>query len=141
KEYERYKGLVAANAATKQDLDNKIMARDVGEQQVRMSNATIGRMEAQIKQGDATLTMAKARVKSSLAAIETAKISLRYTEILSPIQGRAGQRLVDEGNVVTATDNNMVLVTIQRIDPIYVDFTIPERELAAVQTGMSAGRL
>jgi multidrug efflux system membrane fusion protein len=84
--------------------------------------------------------VALARVKSSEAAVETAKLNLEYCEIHSPIDGRAGQRLVDLGNVVTANSGMLCsLLVIQRLDPIYADFTVTENDLSAVQRNMKRG--
>jgi multidrug efflux system membrane fusion protein len=79
--------------------------------------------------------VADAQVKQGEAAVETARLNLEYTSIRSPIEGRAGHRLVDIGNVVTA--NSAPLLTIQRLDPIYVDFTVTQKDLTDVQTNMA----
>jgi len=86
-----------------------------------------------------TLDMADAQVKHSQAAVETARLNLEYCTIRSPIDGRAGQRLVDIGNVVAA--NTGSLLVIQRLDPIYADFTITENDLTSVQQNMAQGTL
>ena len=80
-----------------------------------------------------------AQVEAAEAALETAKINLEYCYIHSPIDGRAGARLVDVGNVVQP--NTTSLLSIQRLDPIYANFTITEGDLPAVQKEMSSGRL
>ena len=67
--------------------------------------------------------VAQAEVAQAAPALETARLNLEYCTIRSPIDGRAGQRLVDLGNVVTA--NSGSLLVIQRLDPIYADFTVP----------------
>jgi multidrug efflux system membrane fusion protein len=78
---------------------------------------------------------AEAQIKLSRAGVESARLNLEYCTIRSPINGRAGQRNVDAGNVVSA--NNGSLLVIQRLDPIYADFTVTENELSAVQRNMS----
>jgi multidrug efflux system membrane fusion protein len=78
--------------------------------------------------------VAEAEVRQAEAAAETARINVGYCEIRSPIDGRAGKRLVDRGNVVKA--NETPLLVIQRIDPIYVDFTVTEGDLSRVQRHM-----
>jgi multidrug efflux system membrane fusion protein len=83
--------------------------------------------------------VADAQLKQNQAAVENAQLNLDYCTIRSPISGRAGQRLVDLGNVVTA--NNGSLLVIQRLDPIYADFTITENDLTAVQRNMARGTL
>jgi membrane fusion protein, multidrug efflux system len=86
-----------------------------------------------------TVDQSSAQVEASKAAIETAQINLDYCYIHSPIDGRAGARLVDAGNVVQA--NTTSLLSIQRIDPIYANFTITEVDLPEVQKEMSRGNL
>ena len=70
---------------------------------------------------------AEATLKQNRAAVESARLNLEYCTIRSPINGRAGQRAVDVGNVVSA--NNGSLLVIQRLDPIYADFTVTESDL------------
>ncbi|HEV8719174.1 MAG TPA: efflux RND transporter periplasmic adaptor subunit [Candidatus Binatia bacterium] len=77
----------------------------------------------------------EAQLKLNRAAVENARLNLEYCTIRSPINGRAGQRSVDAGNVVSA--NSGSLLVIQRLDPIYADFTVTENELSAVQRNMS----
>src|SRR5215472_3147640 len=86
-----------------------------------------------------TVDQSEAQVEAAKAAIETAQINLDYCYIHSPIDGRAGARLVDAGNIVQA--NTTSLLSIQRVDPIYATFTITERDLSEVQKKMSRGML
>jgi membrane fusion protein, multidrug efflux system len=85
------------------------------------------------------VAVAEAQLQQNQAAVENAQLNLDYCTIRSPINGRAGQRLVDIGNVVNA--NNSTLLVIQRLDPVYADFTIPENDLTAVQQNMAGGTL
>src|SRR6266700_3599988 len=86
-----------------------------------------------------TVDVDQAQVESAEAALETAQLNLEYCYIHSPIQGRAGARLVDVGNVVQANTTGLLLI--QRLDPIYADFTITERDLPNVQKDMTRGTL
>ena len=86
-----------------------------------------------------TVDVDRAQVDAAEAALETAKLNLEYCYIHSPIEGRAGARLVDIGNVVQT--NTTALLLIQRLDPIYADFTITERDLPDVQKQMARGNL
>ncbi|HEX2228096.1 MAG TPA: efflux RND transporter periplasmic adaptor subunit [Candidatus Binatia bacterium] len=79
--------------------------------------------------------VAEAQLHHARAAVETARLNLEYCTIRAPIQGRAGQRLADPGNIVMA--NNTSLLVIQRLDPIYAEFTVPENELTEVQQNMA----
>jgi multidrug efflux system membrane fusion protein len=71
------------------------------------------------------------------AAIDQANLNLEYCYVRSPIDGRTGRRLVDAGNFVAT--GGAILVNIQRQDPVYVDFTISENELARVRQNMAEG--
>jgi multidrug efflux system membrane fusion protein len=77
-----------------------------------------------------------AAVKADQAAIDSAKVQLDYTRIVSPIDGRIGIRLVDQGNLVHANDANG-LVVITQLRPISVVFTLPEQMLRAIQKEIS----
>ena len=67
-------------------------------------------------------------IKSDQAQIDTAKLLLTYTRITAPISGRIGLRLVDQGNMVRANDQNGLAVIMQ-LQPIAVLFNIPEDDL------------
>jgi multidrug efflux system membrane fusion protein len=86
-----------------------------------------------------TVTVDEAVVQQQEAALEAARLNLEYTSIRSPIEGRAGKRLIDIGNVVMA--NTTAMLSIERLDPIYTDFTVTENDMSAVQRGMSHGAL
>jgi multidrug efflux system membrane fusion protein len=86
-----------------------------------------------------TVDVDQAQVEAAEAALETARLNLEYCYIHSPIEGRAGARLVDIGNVVQTNTTSLLLV--QRLDPIYADFTITERDLPDVQRQMARGTL
>jgi len=86
----------------------------------------------------ALVAQLQASIQSDEALIQLAKLQLSYTEISSPISGRAGARLVDPGNVVHASDPGG-LVVINQIDPIAVQFTLPESEFPAVSQAMHPG--
>jgi multidrug efflux system membrane fusion protein len=73
------------------------------------------------------------------AAIESAKLSLTYCRITSPITGVIGLRLVDQGNIVHASDTNGLAV-ITQLQPIAVLFTIPEDNLPPVLKSLRAGQ-
>jgi membrane fusion protein, multidrug efflux system len=83
--------------------------------------------------------LAQEQVRQGAAAVEVARLNLDYCTIRSPIEGRTGHRLVDVGNVVKA--NETPLLMIERLDPIYADFTIPQDQLTSVQKNMKAGSL
>jgi multidrug efflux system membrane fusion protein len=79
-----------------------------------------------------------AQIEGDQAAIDNARTQLSYTRITAPLSGRTGFRLVDQGNIVHASDPNGI-VTIAQLQPISGIFTLPERYLADVQRAMQAG--
>ena len=95
-----------------------------------MAQKTMDTQQAQVEQ-------LEAQVKADEAAIASARTILGYARITSPITGRTGLRLVDEGNLVRAGDAG--LVTITEIDPIAVIFTLPQQRLADVQQALKRG--
>ena len=73
----------------------------------------------------------KATVAADEAAVEQARLNLAYCTIRAPVTGRTGSVLVHAGNVVKA--NDIVLVVIDQLQPIYVSFSVPERVLPQVR--------
>jgi multidrug efflux system membrane fusion protein len=78
-------------------------------------------------------------VQADEAAVENARLQLEYTAIMSPIDGRTGAITVQKGNVVKA--NDLPLVTINQITPIYVTFSAPEQDLANIKRYQESGGL
>ncbi|OQX11810.1 MAG: hypothetical protein BWK80_44365 [Desulfobacteraceae bacterium IS3] len=81
----------------------------------------------------------QATIKLDEAGIERARIDLDYTGIKSPISGKVGSILVNEGNVVKANDDRTIAV-INQIQPIYVTFSVPERYLPGISRVLSQGK-
>jgi multidrug efflux system membrane fusion protein len=73
------------------------------------------------------------------ARINTAEINLSYTKIEAPVSGRLGKIQVTQGNLVVPGMGGMALTTLRSLDPIYVDFTTPERNLYDVRAAMDSG--
>jgi multidrug efflux system membrane fusion protein len=86
----------------------------------------------------ALVNQLEAAVKADQAAIESAKVQLAYTTIVSPIDGRTGLRLVDQGNMVHAADATG-LVVITQLKPISVVVTLPAWMLGQIQKQTAAG--
>ncbi len=81
-----------------------------------------------------------AAVKADRAAMENARLQRDYCSIKAPLSGRSGKLMIDHGNMVKANDDNP-LVTINQITPIYVSFSVPEKDLPEIKKGQSAGNL
>jgi membrane fusion protein (multidrug efflux system) len=108
---DRYKLLGSTNAVSKQDADN----------------------------AQAAELQADADVASAQAVIETARINLIYTKVLSPITGRTG-RSVTEGALVTANQTTS-LVTVQQLNPIYVDIPQSTALLIRLRRELASGQI
>ncbi len=80
-----------------------------------------------------------ATVEADRAAVQNARVQLTYCYIHAPISGRVGSILIQLGNVVKA--NDVPLVTINQIHPIYVSFSVPEKELTDIKKYMGQGKL
>jgi multidrug efflux system membrane fusion protein len=74
----------------------------------------------------------QAAVQADDAAVKSASVQLAYTKITSPIAGRAGIRMVDEGNIVHSSESNGIVV-LSQLKPISVVFTLPEQSLKSIQ--------
>ncbi len=109
---ERYTRLAATNAVQKQQVDTQ--------------RATVDQLTAQ--------------TQSDQAAINNAKATLDYTDVVAPLTGLTGIRLVDEGNIVHASDTTGIVV-ITQIKPIAVLFNLPQQQLSDLNKGMAAGQL
>ncbi|MFP8967516.1 efflux RND transporter periplasmic adaptor subunit [Pokkaliibacter sp. CJK22405] len=109
---QRYKELVKINAVSKQDYDD----------------------------ADATLKQTAADVAAYQAAVKTAQINLNYTKVTSPIAGRIGKSTVTPGALVTANQTNS-LVTVQQLDPMYVDVTQSSVDLLRLKRELASGKL
>ena len=82
-----------------------------------------------------------ALVQSDQAAIENAQATLSYTNIVAPIEGRTGIRMVDEGNIVHGSDANSAVVVITQLKPISVIFSLPQQDLSQVNDAFAKAPL
>jgi membrane fusion protein (multidrug efflux system) len=97
-----------------------------------------------VDNSDAAERSAAAKLKADEALVESARVSLNYTRVTSPITGIAGQQQVTAGAVVGNSTSDTggggtLLTTVQQIDPMYVNFTISSADLATLQESQSAG--
>src|SRR5437867_312652 len=112
------KGVLAKESAEQADSQAKAAA-----EAIRADRAVIESMQANIS--------------ADQAALDRAKLQLEYCTIRSPIDGRTGHLIVKQGNVIKA--NDVDLVTINQIHPIYVTFSVPETNLSLIKQHMAAG--
>jgi multidrug efflux system membrane fusion protein len=113
----RYAELQKAGVVSKSQSDQSKTSADVAREAVRVSQANI--------------ESARAALEADTAAVAAAKLSLDYCEIHAPISGRTGNLLVQAGNLVKV--NDVPLVIINQVSPIFVNFSVPEQHLAAIR--------
>jgi multidrug efflux system membrane fusion protein len=112
-----------ANAERDLERYDSLTTLSVAQKTIDTQRALVGQLKAQIKADD--------------AAIANATAILGYTTIVAPIDGRTGIRLVDEGNLVRASDAGIVVIT--EVRPISVLFTLPQQQLKAINAALAAG--
>jgi multidrug efflux system membrane fusion protein len=108
----RYQQLAASNAGSKQQADTQ--------------RAVVAQQEA--------------LVNADQAAIDNAQATLGYTKIIAPLSGRAGLRQVDQGNIIHASDATG-LVVITQLQPIAVQFSLPQQQIVRVNAASGKGAL
>jgi multidrug efflux system membrane fusion protein len=108
----RYQQLAASNAGSKQQYDTQ--------------RAVVAQQEA--------------LVNSDQAQIDNAAATLGYTKIIAPLSGRAGLRQVDQGNIIHAADATG-LVYITQLQPIAVQFSLPQQQIVRVNAASAKGVL
>jgi len=109
---------------------------DLGRYQALLAQNAIA--QQQVATQGATVKSNEGVVVADQAAVENARINLGYTNIVSPVTGRAGIRLVDIGNIVQAGQTNGIVVVTQ-LQPMSVIFTIPEDSIAQVMARTGGG--
>jgi multidrug efflux system membrane fusion protein len=114
---ERYAELAKAGVVSRAQSDQVRTGADVARESARATQAGI--------------ESAKAALDSDVSAVAAAKLNLNYCQIRSPLSGRTGNLLVHAGNLVKA--NDVPLVVIHQVSPIFVNFNVPEQHLAAVR--------
>jgi len=92
-------------------------------------------------QSDATAKADAAVVEADRGTVEAARLNLEFTKIYSPVDGKTGPILVQQGNLVIANLTTTPLVTITQIRPIKVSFSLPQSDLPAIQQRANEGNL
>lgn len=105
-----------ANAHRDLERYTRLGANIIAQKTIDTQQALVAKLTAQLRLDDATIANAKA--------------FLEYTTIVAPIDGRTGIRMVDEGNLVRASDAGIVVIT--ELRPVSVLFTLPQQQLLQV---------
>ena len=131
-----YDQAVAKKAQDEAQLANQRL--DVARyQQLSASNAG---SRQQFDTQRAVVAQQEALVKADQAAIDNAQAMLGYTKIIAPLSGRAGLRQVDQGNIIHASDlTGLVIIT--QLQPIAVQFSLPQQQIMMVNAASAKGAL
>jgi multidrug efflux system membrane fusion protein len=113
----RYAALQKEGVVSKSQSEQSKASADVAREATRVSQANIESY--------------RAALEADNAAVAAARLNLSYCEIHAPISGRAGNLLVHAGNLVKANDVPMVIIN--QVAPIFVNFSVPEQHLAAIR--------
>ena len=98
---------------------------------VQADRAAIENAKAALGAARATIDNARAVIRAGEAAVDSARIQLGYTTIRSPLDGRMGKAEVRVGSLVGRSDSTL-LATVSTLDPMYVSFSVSEREALSV---------
>jgi multidrug efflux system membrane fusion protein len=115
-------------------LDNARLDLDRAARLVKSGATSAQQLDTQ----RALVAQLEASGKADQAMIDSAQVQLDYSRIRAPIDGRAGTRLVDAGNIVRTTDNTGI-VSINQIRPIFVDFSLPADSLPRIRAKSKDG--
>jgi multidrug efflux system membrane fusion protein len=139
-ELSRYDLLQKEGAVSKEQSDQTITNAATAQATTEADKKAIENAEAVVKGDQAAIQTAKGTLEADQAVAQNARIQLGWTKIRSPIDGRTGSLNVYEGNVVMA-NTQQPLVTIDQVQPIYVNFTVPEQYLDEVRKNLQKGTL
>ena len=112
----------------------------VSKEQADQMRTNADALAAVIKADKAAIASQRDSVNAAKAAADASRVQLSYTSINSPIEGRTGSLMVNQGNLVKANDTNP-LVVINQVSPIYVTFAVPEAQLLDIKRYMAQGDL
>lgn len=115
----------------------QIQVAGVDLKRYRLLSTDDGVSKQTLDQQQALVNQLQATVKGNQAAIANAEVQLSYTQIRSPVTGRVGIRNVDPGNLVRSSDTQG-LFSVTQIDPIAVEFALPQQMLPTLQALLKA---
>jgi multidrug efflux system membrane fusion protein len=97
---------------------------------------------ANYEQAVANQASLEATVKADEAMVDQARLRLEHTRITAPMDGRVGSILINAGNLVKANDAAVgTLVTLNQVQPVNIQFAVPESHLAEIRARMAAGKI
>ncbi|HEX3231321.1 MAG TPA: efflux RND transporter periplasmic adaptor subunit [Pyrinomonadaceae bacterium] len=124
---------IAANNRVAVNRDLKLVeAGVIPREQYDNDLATLRAAEATVRADQSSVANLQAAQKAEDANVQNARVQLSYTTIRAPLAGKTGNLVVTAGNLVRANDTTP-MVTITTSSPIYVTFSVPERDLVRIR--------
>jgi membrane fusion protein, multidrug efflux system len=121
------------NARVQERRYRELVAKElIAREQYDTLNTNMTAMQATVEADRAAVENAKAALQAAQANVDNARLQLAYTRIHAPIDGRTGNLLVQNGNILKANDDNPIVV-INQVHPIYVSFSVPEQHLTDIK--------
>jgi RND family efflux transporter MFP subunit len=133
----RYRTLLDKELVAAEQYDQFRTNMTTLEATVQADRAALENAKAALAAARATIDNARAVIRAGEAVVESAQIQLGYTTIRSPLDGRMGRADVRMGSLVGRSDSTL-LATVSTLDPMYVNFSVSEREALTVWRQMPA---
>ncbi len=131
-EAKRYTQLALVGAVTQEQAGQYSSAAESDLATLEADRQAIANAQATLGVDRASLQTNQATVRADQGALANARVQLSYATIRSPINGQAGDILVDRGNLVQA-NNTTALVVINQLHPVEVSFNVPEQQLPTIR--------
>lgn len=81
--------------------------------------------------------VAQASHAAAVSALRMAELDLEYTDVRAPISGLSSREVLSEGSLVSTDQNSSLLTRIVQVDPLYVEFSVPEAEAAMIRASLA----
>jgi len=127
----RYRTLLQRELIAREQYDQIRTTMTALEATVQADRAAVANAQASLAAARATIENARAAIRAGEAAVDSARLQLGYTIIRSPLEGRMGRADVRVGSLVGKSDATL-LATVSTVDPMYVNFSVSEREALGV---------
>jgi len=135
-EMTRYASLVKQGAVSNEQSEQMTTNAATSEQQIEADKKAVENQKQVLNADKAAIATAQGTLEADKAVISNAQIQLGWTQIRSPLDGRTGSLNVYQGNVVQANQSTP-LVTIEQVQPIYIQFTLPEQNLDQIRRAIT----
>lgn len=137
---QRYTSLLNEGAVSREQAEDYQTTAQTQGATLAADRSSVVNALAAVEYAKANLQNAQAAVSAADAQVDAAKVQLSYTSIYASNDGQLGKLNVDRGNLVRANDTNP-LVTISQVNPIYVQFSIPQSQLPDVKKYQAQSKL